>query len=153
MITDPDAAIALSDTPCSSAVCRSQDLELTDSVSFSSLKRDTNVWRGHGIIHATYCVHGRCLTCGRLFEAAKSQFPILLPELRCVTCEKRDFLQYSVEELTKTEEGFEFAVSVRCVECGNRERFTKMVKGLLSAISIEVGLTGISFKATPATST
>ena len=147
MVTDPESRSALSATPCESPLCRSQDVDLTDSVEIDSLKAGSEGWQGHGVIHLNYCVHGKCRTCGRIFEAATREIPILFPELTCVTCEKQEYLQYKVRELTRTEDGYEFSVSIRCSHCARTGTLTKMLKGLLHIFSIEVGLTGISIKA------
>ena len=146
-LTDRMSAAALSDIPCSSPLCLARDVALTDAVRIESLKTDADGWVGHGTIHLDYCVHGRCRTCGRVFEAARTQIPVLLPELRCSTCDKQDYLRFKVQELVRTEDGYQFGVSIRCSHCANVGTVTKILKGLLSAISIDVGLTGISIKA------
>ena len=146
MVSDSDSVAELSSFRCTSPLCRSQDLELTDAVEISSLKAEADVWSVHGVVQIDYCVHGRCRTCGRIFEAAKRQIPVQFPELTCNECDRRAFLQYRVQELKRVSGGFEFTVEVRCSGCRGRKNVTKLLTGLLNTIGIRVGLENIDVK-------
>jgi hypothetical protein len=146
---DRETAAELSSMQCS---CGSNDLDFTDAVEISSLNIEGSEWRARGIVHIAYCVHGHCITCGRVFEAAKRQIPITFPELICPQCEKPDFLQFKVQGVTKVEEGFEFVVAVRCTHCNIMNILRRILTGLISAVGIEIGLTGISISVKKGTS-
>lgn len=151
MAVDRESAAALSTLQCTSPVCKSPDIDLTDSVDISSLNLEGDVWRAQGTVYIGYCVHGRCRTCGRLFEAARKSIPIQFPELTCPQCDKSEFLQYKIEGLSRVDDGFEFVATVRCSGCRAVATMKKFFTGLLNAISIEIGLTGITLKRSAAT--
>lgn len=146
MSVDPESAAVLSSSLCTSAICNSPDIELTDSVEVSSLEAEGSGWRAGGIVHFSYCVHGRCRTCGRVFEAATRRIPIEFPEITCPVCDQTGHLKYKVQGIRKTPEGFEFIVILKCSACESRKSFKKVLSGLLNMISIDIGLTGISIK-------
>lgn len=143
LVADRVTAAALSDLPCSSPTCRSSDVELTDAVRIDSVEEDAEGWSSRGVIQLEYCVHGRCRTCGRIFEAAKTRIPILLPELACVTCQKADYLRYRVDALTRDAGGWRFSVAIRCTYCNDAGVLTKVLQGLLNIVGIDIGREGI----------
>ena len=143
LVADRVTAAALSDLPCSSPTCRSSDVELTDAVRIDSVEEDAEGWSSRGVIQLEYCVHGRCRTCGRIFEAAKTRIPILLPELACATCQKADYLRYRVDALTRDAGGWRFSVAIRCTYCNDAGVLTKVLQGLLNVIGIDIGREGI----------
>jgi hypothetical protein len=143
---DLESAAVLSSARCTSSLCNSPDVELTDSVEVSSLMVEESGWLAHGIVQFSYCVHGRCRTCGRVFEAATRQIPIQFPEITCPKCDRTEHLKYQVQGITKTLEGYEFTVNLKCSGCESTKSLRRILSGLLNMISIEVGLTGISIK-------
>ena len=146
MGSDGESVAELSSFQCTSPLCRSQDLELTDTVEISSFKAEADGWSVHGVVQLDYCLHGRCRTCGRIFEAAKRQIPVQFPDLTCNECDRRAFLQYRVQELKRVAGGFEFTVEISCSGCRGRKKVTKLLTGLLDMVGIRVGLDDMNVK-------
>lgn len=146
ILSDGESVAELSSFPCTSPACRSQDVALADGVEISEMKAEADVWHVHGIVQMEYSIHGECRTCGRLFQVVKRQIPVQFPELACNECERRTFLEYRIQELKRVAGGFEFAVEIRCSGCRGRKRVTKLLKGLLHAIGLNVGLKEIKIQ-------
>jgi hypothetical protein len=135
---------------CSSDLCRSADVELSDAVEIVSLKAGEGGWTGKGSIRLDYSVEGRCLTCGRVFEVLKHAIPLKFPDFACNECGQQAFLKYDVQQLEKVANGYEFGVEIRCGQCHGARTLSRVLTALARTVGIELGPTGLVVRQTPA---
>jgi hypothetical protein len=132
-----------SNLQCSSPACRSRDVETSDLVDVRAISAGEDGWTAAGEVKIRYCKHGRCRTCGQVFDIIAREIPLQLPSLKCKDCNSRKGLRYSVNALQKGDEAFEFTVDIACPDCPSRRRLTRVLKNLWRTFRIKVSLPGI----------
>ena len=140
------AAPELTRVQCSSALCRSEQVDLTDIVEITGLRDEGDRWVGRGVVQIAYAVNGVCQTCGRIFEVVKGAIPLQFPDLTCNECGQHATLQYKVKDLTRVANGYEFAVEVRCGECSGQLTFSRVLTSLLGIAGIDVEKMGFTVR-------
>jgi hypothetical protein len=135
----------LGDVRCDSAMCRSQDVQLTESpVEISSVEQSADGgWMVHGRVHVHYSIRGECLTCGRIFDVVRRAIPMQFSDLTCSECSESSHLEYRPTGFRKVDGAYEFGVVIRCSECQGTRTLSRVVRSLLRTAGIEVGRTGI----------
>jgi hypothetical protein len=128
---------------CNSDRCRSNDVDLEDTVQVTGLRQEGDRWIAKGIVQIDYSVEGHCRTCGRIFEVAKGAIPLKFPDLVCHDCGQNAYLEYNVKDLTQVPNGYEFSVEVRCGHCSRSLTFSRVLTSLVRTAAIELGLTGL----------
>ncbi|MES4793284.1 MAG: hypothetical protein C4321_10180 [Chloroflexota bacterium] len=119
-----------------SPLCQSADVDVAQAAQVTELKAGEDGWHAEGKVQIEYCVHGKCRTCGRVFEVAQRVVPIQFPTLTCPPCDSKDLL------LEQKGNGFHFVVEVEYEHCQRRAVFSRLLRNLVSALSIEVSPPG-----------
>lgn len=139
----PAADPELAGVRCESILCRSPDVEVSDSAEITLLTATTDGWLAHGTLWIEYTADGHCRTCGRVLEVARRSIPVQFPDLTCEGCGQNAFLQYSVRSLRKIATGYEFEVLARCTACHGQRTVSHLLSSPLRTASIDVALTGM----------
>jgi hypothetical protein len=115
-------------------------------VDISSIESTPAGWVAAGAARIERCEHGYCRTCGRVFELARREIPLQYPSLTCTTCDRQGRVEFHVTAIRRGEDEIEFQARGECQECRGRKSFTKVLRGLLDVLSIELGPGGITVK-------
>lgn len=126
--------------------CGSDHVLVEETVALSSVRAagDTR-WDVEGAIKITHCIHGHCLSCGKMFEIIRRDIPVLYPSITCPTCESSAYMKLRIKELELFDETYQFTGTLECEECGSRltAKLRKIIKELWKVTKIKISLTGV----------
>jgi hypothetical protein len=124
-----------------------QDCGIADEeipqVEIVQIRAGETGWQTVGTITST----GRfCDSCGAFYVELRNRIPVEIAEYPCPKCDKSDLLEYRIERIERTDDGYAFAASVQCKGCNRRSLFRRLLDQLNRVTKIKVGVDGVELE-------
>jgi predicted nucleic-acid-binding Zn-ribbon protein len=89
-----------------------------------------------------------CPGCGGIYTEILQKIPILTKAFKCPSCGEEEKMTHAIKHLYLKEDQihkleFNFEVEIKCTKCKRKRILGQLLSGLLKALKIEIGLTGI----------